>query len=256
MSFQTIEFTKEAGIAMIRFNTPDKMNALSPEMKADLFAAFDDLDADETARVLILIGSGKAFSAGGDLSKFKFDNAAAARRFSKATSVGIHRRLEMLEIPVIAAVNGFAFGGGMELCLFADLVIASENAKFALPEASLGAVAGLALVRGPEVLGRRKLKELMWLGDRIDAQEAYRIGLVNKVVPHEQLEAAAREMADKIAKKAPLAVRLSKNALNRNLNEGDWVVSTEVGALLLGSEDLREGVNSFFEKRSPVFKGR
>jgi len=256
MNFQTIEFTKEAGIAMIRFNTPDKMNALSPEMKAELFAAFDDLDADETARVLILIGSGKAFSAGGDLSKFKFDGIAAARAYSKATAKGIHRRLEMLEIPVIAAVNGFAFGGGMELCLFADLVIASENARFALPEASLGAVAGLALVRGSDVLGRRKLKELMWLGDRIDAQEAYRIGLVNQVVPHEQLEAAAREMAGKIAKKAPLAIRLSKNALNRNLSEGDWVVSTEVGAMLLGSDDLREGVNSFFEKRSPVFKGR
>ena len=256
MTFQCIEFTKEAGVATIRLNTPDRMNALSPEMKAELFAAFDDVAADSALRALILIGSGKAFSAGGDLSKFNFENLAAARAYSKATSSGIHRRLETLEIPVIAAVNGYAFGGGMELCLFADLVVASENARFSLPEASLGAVAGLALVRGPDVLGRRKLKELMWLGERIDAQEAWRIGLVNKVVPHEKLEEAAREMAAKIAKMAPLAVRLSKNALNRDLDEGAWVTTTEVGALLFCSEDLREGVRSFMEKRPPVFKGR
>ena len=225
----------------------------------ELHEAIDLIAKNGTLNVLIITGEGKAFVAGADIAQMKDFNSEAGRVFGELGS-SVFRKIELLKIPVIAAVNGFALGGGCELALCCDIRIASENAKFGQPEVGLGITPGFSgCVRLPRVIGAAKAKELIFTGDLISASEAEKIGLVNKTVSSEELISVAMTMAKKIAARAQLAVRYSKMAINRGLeSDTDTAIAFEnqVFGLCFATEDQKEGMSAFVEKRDANFKCR
>jgi len=225
----------------------------------ELHEAIDLIAKNEALNVLIITGEGKAFVAGADIAQMKDFNSEAGRVFGELGS-SVFRKIELLKIPVIAAVNGFALGGGCELALCCDIRIASENAKFGQPEVGLGITPGFSgCVRLPRVIGAAKAKELIFTGDLISASEAEKIGLVNKTVSSEELISVAMTMAKKIAARAQLAVRYSKMAINRGLeSDTDTAIAFEnqVFGLCFATEDQKEGMSAFVEKRDANFKCR
>jgi enoyl-CoA hydratase len=255
MSFENILLEKEDGIATITFNRPDALNALNNQTRAEFYSAMKDVAADDEIKVVILTGAGRAFVAGSDIKELKQTTSLDAHNIHRLGMV-----VEKMEKPVIAAVNGFALGGGCEIVMACDIIIASDKARFGQPEINLGIIpGGGATQRLPRLVGVCKAKELILTGDIIKAEEAEKIGLVNRVVPGENLMAAAKEIAKKIAAKSKATVRLAKDVINKGMQtslETGLDYEREIYSLCLTLEDKEEGINAFIEKREPQFKGR
>lgn len=257
MDYSNLSLTKDGNVAILAINRPNAMNALNTELLLELDMALENLNEDSEIFVIILTGEGKAFVAGADISEMKDKTPEAARSFGMLGSK-IFRKLELMEKPVIAAVNGYALGGGCELAISCDIIIAGEKAKFGQPEVGLGITPGFAgTQRLPRIIGIKKAKELIFTGGMIGAQEAEKIGLVNKVVPQEELMATAMEMAKTIASKGQIAVRYAKAAINRGI-ETDMdtgnAIETDLFALCFANDDQKEGMTAFLGKRKAEFK--
>ncbi|HXE83201.1 MAG TPA: enoyl-CoA hydratase-related protein [Gemmatimonadales bacterium] len=260
MSYQTLLFEIKDGIAFVTINRPDKLNALNDQVMKELADAAERIATESDIKGAILTGSGpKSFVAGadiGDLSKQgPFDGKARAQR-----GQSVLRRLETCGKPVIAAINGFALGGGCELAMACHIRIASDNAKFGQPEVKLGIAPGYGgTQRLPRLVGKGVALQLILTGEMIDAQEAYRIGLVNRVVPAADLLAESEKMMRGILAMGPLAVRLAMEAVDQGLemtlDEGLLLEANHFG-LLAATQDTKEGLTAFLEKRSAKFQGR
>lgn len=260
MTYATLLHEKREGIGIITIHRPEKLNALNQKVMKELHACFEAIQSDSAARAVILTGSGeKAFVAGADISELAVQTPVGGKETSRAGQ----RTLDLIENlgkPVIAAVNGFALGGGCELALACTLRIASENARFGQPEVKLGIIPGYAgTQRLPRLVGKGRALEMILTGEPVNAQEAFRIGLVNQVVPLKDLMAAAEALARKILANAPLAVRFAMEAVNHGLEmseaEGQFLEATLFG-LCSTTEDKNEGTRAFLEKRPAKFAGR
>jgi enoyl-CoA hydratase len=259
--FETILVERDGPVAIVTLNRPSVLNALNLLMLRELREAFAALDADAEVRAIVLTGSGaKAFAAGADISELNALPNAVSGAQQARVGQGLTLALERLQKPVIAAVNGFALGGGCELALAADIRIASANAKFGQPEVNLGLIPGYGgTQRTARLLGRGLASYLCLSGELIGAEEALRAGLVEKVVPLEGLLDEAKRIAHVIAGKAPLAIA----AVKRTINDGVGLGLTEGLALealafgtLVDTEDFTEGTKAFLEKRKPNFTGK
>lgn len=255
----TLTFDLTDGIARITVNRPDKLNALNAIVIAELGDAVTRIETDSAVRGVILTGAGtKAFVAGADISELT-DQGANGGRARALAGQQVFRRLERCGKPVIAAVNGFALGGGCELAMACHLRIASENAKFGQPEVKLGIAPGYGgTVRLPRLIGRARALELLLTGEMIDAGEAHRIGLVNRVVPADRLLSEAEALLKAILANGPLAVRACLEAVEAGLEMGveqALLLEANYFGLLSATEDMREGTKAFVEKRKPSFKG-
>ena len=235
------------------------MNALNSDVLEDLRVALEVVEADPAIRVAIITGEGNAFVAGADIKEMVTKTPLEARAF---TQLGhrVFRRIEEMDTIVIAAINGYALGGGMELALACDIILASEKARIGLPEVGLGIHPGFGgTQRLPRLVGRAKAKELILTTDQLSAAEAAAIGMVNRVFPADRLMEEAKAMARKIASKGPVAVKLAKHAVNRGV-ETDLGTAlnyeVESVSLCFASEDRVEGLSAFVERRKPEFKGR
>lgn len=247
-------------IATITINRPDKLNALNSDTLSALDGALDSLAAERAVRAAILTGAGeKAFVAGADISQFSSLDRAGGEAFA-VRGQAIFRKLEKLSIPVIAAINGFALGGGCELAMACHIRIASERARFGQPEINLGIIPGYGgTQRLPRLVGKSTALHMMLTGDMIDAARALAIGLVSEVVPAADLMTRARELASTIAGKAPIAAALILRATydggETDLDAGLAIEAAGFGESC-GTEDMREGAAAFLEKRKPVFSGK
>lgn len=257
MDYQNLIIEKQEQVCIVRINHPEALNALNSVILKELEQAFDVIARDEETDVVILTGEGRAFVAGADISEMSVMKAAEGKRFG-CLGAEVFRKIELLEKPVIAAVNGFALGGGCELAMACDIRIASSKAKFGQPEVGLGIIPGFSgTQRLPRIVGVAKAKELIYTAGVIPAEEAYRIGLVNKVVEPEELMKEAMAMAVIIASKAQLAVRYAKEAINQGI-ETD--IDTGIGlenalfGLCFATQDQKEGMDAFLWKRKPEFK--
>jgi enoyl-CoA hydratase len=258
MADENLTLTKEEGIATITINRPEVRNAMDPATWEMLRQAIEEIAQDDAVQVLIFTGAGdEAFVAGADI-QWLHDRSMLATL--EATIQKTLTMLEELWKPSIAAINGYALGGGCELAIACDIRIASDRARLGQPEVRLGILpAGGGTQRLPRLVGVAKAKELIFTGDIIDAAEAERIGMVNRVVPHEQLMEAAVELAVKIMRRGPLAVRLAKSSINAGVNYGPgagFEFERLAQAVLFATEDREEGTSAFLEKRRPNFQGR
>ncbi len=257
--YENINLSIENGIATITMDRPQALNALNSQTLKELNSIIDELECNDDVRVLIITGNGKSFVAGADISEMKELNSVQGRKFGLLGNK-IFRRLEMMEKPIIAAVNGFALGGGCELSMACDIRIASSKAKFGQPEVSLGITPGFGgTQRLARLVGVGKAKELIFTGDVIKADEALKIGLVNSVVEPEELMNVAKQMAEKIKNNAPIAVAYSKVAINRGVEvdiETGLMYEGEVFGSCFSTEDQKEGMSAFLEKREKSFKNR
>lgn len=245
----------DEGIVVVIMNRPDKLNAMNPVFFQELIAVMDELDASDDVSVAVLTGAGRAFSAGGDIATFaELDNVRSYRRHLRLVYDAFHH-VERADVPVIGAINGIAYGGGTELTLACDLAIASDRARFGFKEATVGLMPGYGVLRGPEIIGKRATRFLAMTGTDIDAERAREIGLVEEVVPHDDLVDSALELARTITANAPFGVRLAKRFVNRDQGAPGIPESIEATALLFGTDDHTEGVTAFLEKRSPRFEG-
>lgn len=257
--FETIKYEVKDGIAYVTINRPKAMNALNTQVLDELYAAFGQFEVDDAARAAIVTGEGKAFVAGADIAQMRDMNAVQGRAMA-AKGHKVMNYMEAIEKPIIAAVNGFALGGGCELSMACDFRIASEKAKFGQPEVNLGIIPGFGgSQRLPRLVGKGMGKYLIMTADMIDAQEAYRIGLVEKVVAPEELIPTCEEIAKKIMSKAPIAISLAKSLVTNGYDQDlKTATSLEVEAfgVTFGSEDQTEGMTAFLEKRAAEFKNK
>ncbi len=259
MPYQFLTLAVENRIATLTVNRPDKLNALNDATIAELGQAIDEVRARDDIAGLIVTGAGRAFIAGADISELSSQTPTIAKTRAQ-NGQSVFRRFETSPKPVIAAVNGFALGGGCELALACHIRIASEKAKFGQPEVKLGTCPGFGgTQRLSRLIGKGRAIQLITTAEMIDAQEAYRIGLVNKVVPPDDLMTATLEMMNTILANAPLAVALCIEAIDHglemSLDEGLVLEANHFG-LLAATEDMTEGMKAFLEKRAPAFKGR
>jgi enoyl-CoA hydratase len=258
-SYETLLVERRESVAVITINRPEKRNALNIQTRQEGAAALDELREDDGVRVVVFTGAGdKAFIAGADIGEFAGRTALTQRDVMLARS--LFTAIDTFPKPVIAMINGYCLGGGCELALACDLRIASETASLGQPEINLGIIpGGGGTQRLTRLVGEGKAMELILTGDIIDAQTAFRLGLVNQVVPAADLLARTMELANRIAEKSPVALRLAKEAVKlasrSNLDEG-LRREIDLFALCFSSEDKDEGVRAFLEKRKPVFKGK
>jgi len=267
MEYKLITYTKKASfltpeeenIAVITLNRPESLNALNKEILEELDAALEEIRNDEKIRAVVITGTGRAFSVGADLREAgPADEPVVRERIAFGQKV--FDKIENFEKPVVAAINGFALGGGLELSLACDMRIASETAKLGSPEVNVGLVPSWGgTVRLPKLIGRGRAMELLLMGNQVEAKDAEKIGLVNKVVPPDELESTAMWTAGTLATKAPIAVKLTKKIATKaseiGMEEGNKMM-VDAGVICINSEDIIEGVTALFEKRTPKFKGK
>ena len=257
--YKTILVEKKEGIGYLTLNRPEVRNAFNQEMIDEIRDALRLIDRDEETRVLIITGAGKAFQAGADIAELSIMKPMELLRWNEGV-VRINAALEKLRQPVIAAINGAAMGGGMELAISCTLRVIAESAKMALPEVKLGIIPGTGgTQRLPRLIGKGRAAEIVLTGGLIDAAEAHRIGLVNKVVPHGEALGAAEKLAKEIIANAPIAVELAKDALEVGKDlplEHAVQYSQKNCVTCFSTEDMKEGMAAFLEKRKPDFKGK
>ena len=259
MDYTTILYEKSEGIGTITLNRPESMNALNSSLMEELGHVFSEISTDNDVKVVIITGQEQFFAAGADITEVaNIKTPDDAYNFSRAADV--IRKLEDFDKPIIAAVSGVALGGGCELALACDLRIAAENAVFGLPEIKLGVLPGAGgTQRLPRLVGAANAKELLYTGDFINATEAYRIGLVNKIVPVETLRDESKAMAKKIANRPGIALKMIKIAVNGGLSmdlKSAMAYEARCFEILFATEDRKEGMTAFIEKRKPSFKNR
>ena len=260
MEFKNTLYEKSEGIATITINRPDALNALNVETLKEISSRIADAKEDQNIKVIILTGAGdRAFCAGADLNMMKGTGAYKGMHLSQFGQK-LTMEIEELKKPVIAAINGYALGGGLELAMACDLRIASENARLGQPEVNVGLIPGWGgTQRLPRFVGKGIAKELIFTGKRIDAKTAERHGLLNKVVPLDQLESTVKEIASELMNKSPIAIELAKQLIN-NSTEIDprvgLINEAEAFGVLASTEDFKEGVSAFLEKRKPQYKGK
>jgi enoyl-CoA hydratase len=260
MAYENLLVEREQSVLIVTINRPGVLNALNSTTMGELSTVLDEAERDEAVRVIVITGAGpKAFIAGADINELAVQTPVGGREHARAGQA-LFDRLERLGKPVIAAVNGFALGGGCELAMACTLRIAADTAKFGQPEINLGLIPGYAgSQRLPRLVGRGRALELLLTGAPVTAEEAWRIGLVNRVVPAADLLAETRKLAQAIAAKAPVAVRYILDAVvtgsEMPLTEAQRYEATLFG-LVSTTEDMREGTRAFLEKRPAEFKGR
>ncbi|SNX53084.1 short-chain-enoyl-CoA hydratase [Thermoanaerobacterium sp. RBIITD] len=260
MDYKNVSLKKEDGIALITIERPKALNALNYETLKELECLLNSARNDEEIKAVIITGGGeKAFVAGADIAEMSKMTPVEAKKFSEFGQ-HVFREIELLSKPVIAAVNGFALGGGCELSMACDIRIASKNAKFGQPEVGLGIIPGFSgTQRLPRLVGTSKAKELIFTGDMINAEEAYNIGLVSKVVEQSELINEAKKIAQKIMSKGQLAIKLAKEAINKGIEtdiDTGNTIEADAFALCFSTNDQKEGMGAFLEKRTPKFEGK
>jgi enoyl-CoA hydratase len=263
MDFQDVIVEKLDNVGRITINRPDQLNAISRRTLEEMEHALKEFRNDQTIRVIILTGAGeKAFCAGADLKGGIFTPETDSVRGARLARMGqeFTEMIEKYEKPVIAAVNGLALGGGCEIALACDIVVASENAQFGQPEINIGLIPGWGgTQRLPRLIGRNRAKELIFTGDRLTAKQAEQIGMVSRVVPLNRLQETVLELARKMASKSPVMLKLAKQAINRgiemDLSSG---LAEEVKAfrVCFTTQDFKEGLTAFLGKRQPKFEGK
>jgi enoyl-CoA hydratase len=260
MTFDNLLYERDGAVAILTFNRPKVLNALNAATLRDLAAALDGLANDEEIRAIVLTGAGeKSFVAGADINELAVLTPAQGKEHARHGQ-RIFDRIEQLGKPVIAAINGFALGGGCELALACTLRIAADTARLGQPEINLGIIPGYGgSQRLPRLVGKGIAMEILLTGDTVSAQRAYEIGLVNRVVPAAELMTAARAMAQALAAKAPIATRYIVEAVNNGLDmpldQGQFLETSLFGAIA-STEDTKEGTSAFLEKRKAAWKGR
>lgn len=259
MTFENIIFEHDETVGVLTINRPQRLNALNPQTMREIADCVAAIAEDHKTRCLVITGAGdKAFIAGADISAMVTMTAFDEKAFA-TYGLGVLRRFEGLPFPVIAAVNGYALGGGTELALACDLIFASDKAKFGLPEINLGIIPGFG---GTQRLARRvglgRAREMIYSGDMIDAETALRFGLVNRIYPSADLMSETMTFAKQLAAKAPLAIEQAKLTLNTGIDmdlDNACRFETQAVAMTFSTEDKKEGMTAFLEKRAPVFKG-
>jgi len=260
MEFKFIIYEKSEGVATITLNRPEALNAFSKEVVDEVLQAVEDVRNDENVRVVVLTGAGeKAFSAGADIKAMKGMNALKARELS-LMGEKLCLAFENLEKPVIAAINGYALGGGLETAMSCDIRIASENARVGQTEINIGLIPGWGgTQRLTRLVGVGKAKELVYTGKIVDAKTAEQLGIVNMVVPADKFREAVRQFALDLASKAPVALKVAKALINKGAEislDAALALEREGFGVVASTEDLQEGVSAFTEKRKPTFKGK
>jgi enoyl-CoA hydratase len=259
VGYSMIDLTSSDGITTLTFNRPKALNALNNALLEELADALDNIQKDETIRVLILTGAGeKSFIAGADITEIATLTPLGAKKFAQFGQ-NIISKLQEMPIPVIAAVNGYALGGGCEMALACDFIYASDKAIFGLPEITLGVIPGFGgTQRLPRLIGANRAKEMIFTGKHLTAAEAREFGLVNKIFAPEELMAATADVARLIAGKGKASLSAAKQTVNHGLNAdlGTGLgIERDAFALCLANVDAKEGTSAFLEKRKPVFKG-
>ena len=260
MEFETIIYEIKDNIGWITLNRPEVLNAKNEMLRRELSTAADMAGRDDEVHVIVITGAGeKAFCAGADINMFTKWNTADAIASIKSEKRETQNVRELIK-PVIAMVNGLALGGGCELALACDIIVASEKARFGLPEVSVGVIPGGGGTQVlPRLVGEKKAKELILTGDLISAEEALSLGMINKVVPHDQLREAVEKIAKKIKAKSSVILKLAKIAVNKSLDTPLSVgieSEKELFAMCFGTDDQKEGARAFLEKRKPDYKGK
>jgi len=260
MEFKNTLYEKSKGTATITINRPQALNALNAETIREISARLDDAREDENVKVIVITGAGdRAFCAGADLNVMKEVTSYGGMHLS-FVGQNLTMKIERTEKPIIAAINGYALGGGLEVAMACDLRITSENAKLGQPEVNVGLIPGWGgTQRLPRFVGKGIAKEMIFTGKRIDAKRAEQLGLVNKVVPLEELKSTVEDIASQLMGKPPIALELAKQLIN-NSTETDLKIGltneAEAFGVLASTEDFKEGVNAFLEKRKPQYKGK
>jgi len=260
LDYKFLLYSQEAGIGIVTINRPKTLNALNADVWDELYRLFQEIEDDPEVRVVIITGSGdKAFVAGADIAAMKPRDTVQIRSFA-AKNRRASDRIYTVSKPVIAAVNGFALGGGLELAMCCDLIIAADNAKFGQLEINLGITpGGGGTQRLPRLIGMTRAKELIYTGEMIDADTAFSWGLVNKVVPADNLMAEAKELAQKLLSKSSITLARAKKAITTGVNmdlASGLDLEEQCFSLCFGTEDQKEGMGAFLEKRKPQFKGK
>lgn len=259
MSYKNIILEFENEVATLTVNRPKVLNALDADTYQEIDDAIEAIGADKSLRVLLITGAGNAFVAGADITFLRGLTGPTARFYSDRCGKTM-RKIETMEIPVIAVVNGPAFGGGCELALACDIRLASENAMLGLPEVSLGVMPGCGgNLRLTSLVGAGRAREMIYTAARISADEAYRIGLVNHVYPAENLMEEAQKLAAKIIKNAPRSVEYSKYAIDQGLQvdiNAGMRIEADMFGMCCATEDKNEGTDAFLEKRKPQYQGK
>lgn len=258
--YSTLEVQAKEGVMIITLNRPDFLNAINNQICLELNTVVDTVFTDPAIKVLVITGKGRAFSAGADIAEISATASVADIYKYNRFLQDVYQRLENMDIPVIAAINGICMGGGLELSLTCDFRFASETAQFAIPEINIGIVpAGGGIAKLYKIVGMTMAREMLYTGRRLTAEEAFRLGLISRVYPGSELMSATHEFANELASKPPLALRMAKKTFNACVQSGEVSSGLELelrtASMLFLTEDRKEGMNAFLEKRKPNFRG-